>query len=319
MHVKMTDYLVTLFTLQSDTKQALGHITPKLALKMFDTCILPVLEYNCELWSSHKPVNNLEKVQLGYLKNMLGVRRQTSSQAVYSETGRFPLHVQQQFGIINYWIKLEKLPANNILKKCLNEQKEINTSGNNAWVAKIIHILNEHYPQRDHLRLANNELESIIKTFKSKIYDKCQDTILAEINDSTLQPKLRTYKLFKTDYRLEPYLLLNLSRKMYNKIARFRVSSHNLRIETGRHENPILPAAERLCLKCSMHEIEDEKHCLIVCPHNKLSREELLKVANDYIDNFEQLISEDRFKTIMKSKEPELLKSLGKFLVNVDA
>ena len=106
---------------------------------------------------------------------------------------------------------------------------------------------------------------------------------------------------------------------MYNNIARFRVSSHNLRIETGRHENPILPAAERLCLKCSMHEIEDEKHCLIVCPHNKLSREELLKVANDYIDNFEQLISEDRFKTIMKSKEPELLKSLGKFLVNVDA
>ena len=68
-----------------------------------------------------------------------------------------------------------------------------------------------------------------------------------------------------------------------------------------------------------MHEIEDEKHCLIVCPHNKLSREELLKVANDYIDNFEQLNSEDRFKTNMKSKEPELLKSLGKFLVNVDA
>ena len=50
MHVKMTDYLVTqaqkaLFALQSDTKQALGYITPKLALKMFDTNILPVLEY----------------------------------------------------------------------------------------------------------------------------------------------------------------------------------------------------------------------------------------------------------------------------------
>ena len=51
----------------------------------------------------------------------------------------------------------------------------------------------EHYPPRDHLRLVNNELESIAKTLKSKIYEKCQETMPAEINDSTLQPKLRTY------------------------------------------------------------------------------------------------------------------------------
>ena len=68
LHKKMTAYLVTqaqkaLFALQSDTKQTLGHITPKLALKMFDTYILPILEYNCEIWSSNKPVNELEKVQ----------------------------------------------------------------------------------------------------------------------------------------------------------------------------------------------------------------------------------------------------------------
>ena len=53
---------------------------------------------------------------------------------------------------------------------------------------------------------------------------------------------------------------------MCNKIARFIERLHNLRIQTGRHENPILPAVERLCLKCNMHEIKDEKHCLIVCP-----------------------------------------------------
>ena len=67
-----------------------------------------------------------------------------------------------------------------------------------------------------------------------------------------------------------------------------------------------------------MHEIEDEKHCLIVFPHNTLSREDLFKIANVHIENFEQLNKEDKFKTIMKSKEPELLKSLGKFLVNIE-
>ena len=43
LHKRMTAYLVTqaqkaLFALQSDTKQTLGHITPKY--------ILPILEYN---------------------------------------------------------------------------------------------------------------------------------------------------------------------------------------------------------------------------------------------------------------------------------
>ena len=77
---------------------------------LFDTYILPILEYNSEMWAGEKPINNLEKLQLGYLKNMLGVRKQTSTLAVYSEAGRFPLHVRQKVRMINYWTKLEKLP-----------------------------------------------------------------------------------------------------------------------------------------------------------------------------------------------------------------
>ena len=61
-----------------------------------------------------------------------------------------------------------------------------------------------------------------------------------------------------------------------------------------------------------MHEIEEKSSCLMVCPHNKCNREELLKGANDYIDNFEQLNNKGKFKTIMKPTEPELFKSLGK-------
>lgn len=54
LHSKMTEYLVTqakkaIFALQGDTKQSLGCITSKLSLKMFDTYILPILEYNSEM------------------------------------------------------------------------------------------------------------------------------------------------------------------------------------------------------------------------------------------------------------------------------
>ena len=67
------------------------------------------------MWAGAKPINDLEKLQLGYLKNMLGVRKQTSALAVYSEKGRFPLHAQQKVRMINYWTKLEKLPDDKLL------------------------------------------------------------------------------------------------------------------------------------------------------------------------------------------------------------
>ena len=79
IHSKMGKYFATqaqkaLFALQGDTKHSLGYITPKLAMKMFDTYILPILEYNCETWSNVKPIDDIEKIQIGYLKNMLGIR-----------------------------------------------------------------------------------------------------------------------------------------------------------------------------------------------------------------------------------------------------
>ena len=44
---------------------------------------------------------------------------------------------------------------------------------------------------------------------------------------------------------------------------RFRISSHQLRIETGRYENT--PRNERLCLFCTSNKIEDENHFLLDC------------------------------------------------------
>ena len=40
---------------------------------MFDTYILPILEYNSEIWANNTPVKELEKIQLKYLKYILAV------------------------------------------------------------------------------------------------------------------------------------------------------------------------------------------------------------------------------------------------------
>jgi exonuclease III len=322
-HKQMTDYLVTqsqkaLFALQCDTKQTLGYINPQLSFKMFDTYILPILEYNAEIWYNNKSVIEIERIQLGYLKNVLGVRKQTPTLTVYGETGRFPLEVRQKIKLFNFWIKLEKLSKKSILKRCLLIQKEMHSLGHDSWFCKVNYLLGEHLPQVDQSKLEHIDFDIIMKDFKNIIYQKTQQIILSEINDSKKQPKLRTYKLFKLDYRLEPYLSLNLSRKNCSKISRFRMSSHKLRIETGRHENPKIPDEERFCLKCNTNEIEDEIHCLLLCPQHALYRDNLIHVARVHINNFDSLNNVNKFINIMTSKEPDLLKALGTFLIKVD-
>ena len=56
-------------------------------------------------------------------------------------------------------------------------------------------------------------------------------------------------------------------------LTKFRISNHNLRIETGRHEckvnshgKPvILLRCERLCQNCITNSVEDEIHFMLEC------------------------------------------------------
>ena len=59
-------------------------------------------------------------------------------------------------------------------------------------------------------------------------------------------------------------------------IARFRMSSHTLAIETGRHAKPKIAKEERKCRCCNLDYVEDEKHFLLKCP---LYNEERLPIS----------------------------------------
>ena len=84
--------------------------------------------------------------------------------------------------------------------------------------------------------------------------------------NQTLQhsQKLSFYYTFKKNYSLPAYL--DLARKIPSKksLVKLRISSHKLRIETGRYDK--LPRDQRLCSLCNCNKIEDETHFLLDCP-----------------------------------------------------
>jgi hypothetical protein len=146
------------------------------------------------------------------------------------------------------------------------------------------------------------------------IYEVTQHKLLSDLSDTDKYPKLRTYKEFKTEMRIEPYLNLNLPKKLYCSIARFRLSSHNLNIELGRHKRPYVEPENRLCEKCNLNLVEDEKHFLMVCPKWNNLRLNLMQVAADDISEFKDLSLQNQFLKIMSSKELKVNLALGQFL-----
>ena len=78
--------------------------------------------------------------------------------------------------------------------------------------------------------------------------------------------KLRTYRTFKNEFYAETYL--NIENPIIRKsIARLRLSSHNLHIETGRYLSgpKRLEPKDRLCKQCNIIECEDEFHFIMKC------------------------------------------------------
>ena len=75
--------------------------------------------------------------------------------------------------------------------------------------------------------------------------------------------KLSFYCTIKHDYSPSPYLVLARKNPSRKALVRFTISSHQLRIETGRYEN--IPRNERICHFCTSNKIKDENYFLLDC------------------------------------------------------
>ena len=85
-----------------------------LQLRLFNSIVLPILTYSCEVWGFENCAEN-EKVHLRFCKNILKVRQTTSNYMVYGELGRYPLNIHINVRMIGFWLKLKssnKLSSN---------------------------------------------------------------------------------------------------------------------------------------------------------------------------------------------------------------
>ena len=91
-------------------------------------------------------------------------------------------------------------------------------------------------------------------------------------------------------------------------LLRLRVSSHSLRIQTGRYGIDRLPRNERICVQFDLNDIDDELHLLLNCPCSNDLRQTFIP------GYYYSRISMFKLMELLKSENRNVLVKICKFI-----
>ncbi len=233
------------YALRGLHKKMRGLRTPDICY-LFTALVEPVMLYASEIWGSVR-IKRPESLLLRFCKTVLKVPPSCTSTAIYGELGRTPVFLTLQVRAVKYYNRLQSANCPPIVSEAFVTSKHLKRM-KNTFHNRFINMIRsyERYDEMDVDLLKLDDFEEVAyEDFISK-----WNSELNRVTDAARQGrgnKLRFYKAIKREFRMEPYLYLNLSPKQKEVLSRFRTSCHNLRIETGRHERPYLPPDRRLC------------------------------------------------------------------------
>jgi hypothetical protein len=233
------------------------------AFYLFDHSVSPILCYGAEVWG-YEQCESIERVHYKCCKNVLKVSSNTSNAAVLGETGRHPLHIIYITRCIKYWLRLLSMDTQRYPRACYDMLVTLDNCGRSSWVTKVRQILFAYGFGYTWISQSVGNSQLFVYEFKQRLRDMSSQNWSETISNS---PKLRTYSLFKSQLQPELYLSEVCVSKFRTALCRFRVSSHKLQIELGRHD--YILKDNRLCKHCqsvNILAIEDEMHMLLTCP-----------------------------------------------------
>jgi hypothetical protein len=255
-------YLGTPVSVNSIAKQVEDHIKYKYAhickyysfvhrnvnapytvkLRVFQAAVSSALLYSCESWLT----NNLKCVDTkmdGCLRALLGVRNQTSRDLMYLETGVVPASSEVETRQINFFKKMKNRADFNVCPL-----------GQSMQLAQT---------ERSPMGIFMSKLD----TNKTITKEQSLNVVKQRVTAST-KTRMETYKQLNKELELHPiYNMTDICEFERINFSRLRLSSHYLRIETGRWGR--IPREDR---KCICGSTQTEEHVLLHCPETSALR-----------------------------------------------
>ncbi len=272
-------------------------------LHLFDSLILPILLYGCEVWG-HSNLDALKSMQLGFYKHILKLNKSTPNCIVHGETGTINVESTVQQRMLNFWERTVLGKQDKISFKIYKillakyESKEYQS----PWLSKIHNILNGLGLGDIWLSQNPGNIIWFKHIVKQKVIDASTQNWYSRINESGW---CRCYRVLKGEVKLDPYITV-LEPKYAIPLCKFRTAIHKLPIVTGRFAG--IEAQNRTCDLCNLNQIGDEFHYLFSCPHFTNERE--IYLHSSYYTN---TANEQNIKSLFQSNNYNVLKNLSKF------
>ena len=274
---------------------------------LFDSLIKPILTYGSEVWAvSEAGTSQVDKIFLKHIKYSLGVKSTTSTIMVLGECGQYPPSISCKISLLSYLNRLENLSDDHLAKIMYCELKNMHNLGFNTWITNAFKIV----------KLYDVDVSLNITDFKSLCSARVKEHFVRnwqnELSNIVSNPILRTYNTFKMSFSCEPYLISVKDYKYRNAITRLRTSSHDLAIETGRHQKPKIIVQDRLCRICNV--VEDECHFVTRCKLFSFRRNQLYDKIRSIFPGFQDMEDNDRFIFLMSNKDNAVNTWFGKYV-----
>ena len=208
---------------------------------LFDKMITPNTFYGAEIWG-FKEMKEIEMVQHKFCKYVLNVGSQTPNCAVMGDCGILPLYVQCTTKCIKYWLKIIHMNDNRYPRIVYTLLFNLDSNGRRTWASDI--VLYRYGFGVVWISQELGDLDSFLFEFKQRLKDCATQDWQSDISSTN---ELYTYCTYiKSILVSEKYLVCisNINHKI--ALAKFRCSSHNLGIETGRRDQ--IERCERLCI-----------------------------------------------------------------------
>ena len=277
--------------------------TPKTLCQLFDSFVGSILCYSCEVWGFSKS-KEIERIHLKYCKQILGVKLSTSNAGVYGELARYPLYICRFVRIIKYWFKLlhtDNIILRNVYTLSLNDCY----NGCSNWTSRVKLLLYEFGFGDIWINPYSVIPVRFITAFKQRLVDNFVQKWKSDLDANSV---LVAYKYIKNEFLYEEYLDIVQNKNLRRYLTKLRLSSHNLKIETGRYGRNRIERNQRYCDFCNTTDIEDEYHFVCVCPAYSDLRYKHIEI---YYYNPRSMYN---FCNLLQTREKSHLVNFAKFL-----
>ena len=280
----------------------------KLALRLFDALIVPILTYAGVVWgplyahriskdnfSSTCNDSPIERLNVKLCKYILGVHKKSTNNAVRGELGRYPLLINVFEHAVRYYNRISHANSDSLVKlSCFDNEI---CSNEKSWIS----VIN---------RVCSLFSQNTMKAHMCKLYKENWENLMNSFrNDS--DSKLRSYTKFKKHFCLENYVL-QLPLNTRKNLTKLRISAHNLAIETGRYTKPQkTPIEKRTCFHCN--KVEDEHHFIFDCELYATERNNFSKCLQNFT-TLDMHSSSESFNLIMSCLNGDV--EVGKAVCN---